>query len=264
MASAATLYTFDSAGELASDFTTTGTALSQSASGGINNTGALQYSTGDANGMSTVLGERLPVSFASDFALTQSTFFKTSTRTQFGRNNRQAIQLGLTEATTTTYSAGGLVDVTALSGGLFVENYNLGGTGNPTSMRIEFWGSTSLPNNNFSVTNLDVDIPLDAWYFLSVDYIYSSSSDEWTLDWTLNEATSAGVVGLELASTSSGAAENPFGANPDIHGYVGTFSAERTNVALLDNISLVTVPEPTTAALIFGGVSLLVWRRRAQ
>lgn len=255
-------YDWNSSTQLADDFTTTDSAISQVTSGGLNNSGAISYSTSDVNGFSTVTGNLASFSTASDFTITQSTYFKTGTRTQYERDGRRAIHLGLTGAEGVAYAVT-FVDAIALSGGLYVEDAFVAGS--PNTLVVEFFGQTSDPDVNFSLTNNNLSINADSWYFLSVDYNYNSIDDEWSLDWSLNNSDSAGIVGSSVGTASSPVVANPFGANPNLHGFLGTRSAERTNIALLDNTTLVAVPEPSAFALIAGFLalgSIMVRRRR--
>lgn len=258
------LYTFDTPADFATDFNTTGTALSNASSGGLNNTGAIAYSTSDVNGFSTVNAGAVSFSTASNFSITQSTYFQVDTRTdEFGRDDRRSVQLGLTEATSVTYDGGGLVAETSLTAGIFTELYD---TGASDQVQVEFYASTTTPDNNFQLTNLDITLNDAAWYFLSIDYNYVQSTDDWQIEWSLNNASSDGTIGSSVSSqVSSTNGSNVFGANPDLRGYLGTRSAQRTSIGILDNATLVAVPEPSVAALFAGAlVGLIALRRRRQ
>lgn len=257
-------YDFNTPGDFGTDFNTTGTAYSNASSGGLNNSGFIQYSGSDANGFSTTTAAAVATDTSGDFTLTQSTYFLTNLRADtFERDNRRALQLGLTEATSVTYSGGGLVGETSLTAGLYVNDAFLAGT--PDTMTVDFFASnTGTSSSNFALTGNNYVLNDNSWYFMTIDYNYLQATDEWQVDWSLSNSDSAGTIGSVVGSASSPNGANVLGANPDLRGYLGTRSAQRTSIAGLDNTTLIAVPEPSSFALLATAAGLLTFLRRRR
>jgi hypothetical protein len=257
-------YDYNTPADFGTDFNTTGSALSNASSGGLNNSGFIQYSGSDANGFSTTTAATVTTDTSGDFTLTQSTYFLTNLRTDtFERDNRRAVQLGLTEASSVTYSGGGLVGEASLTAGIYVNDAFVAGT--PDTMTVDFFASTTGTVNNFSLTSNNYVLNDDSWYYLAIDYNYIQATDEWQVDWSLSNSDSAGTLGSLVGSASSPNGANVLGANPGLRGYFGTRSAQRTSIGGLDNTSLVAIPEPSTLVLVGLALgSVVLFRRRSR
>lgn len=254
------LYDWNAAGSVAS-FNNDNSNFSQGVSNGLNSTDSLTFGGGDISFTMTTPDDAVAFDLSTDQTITQSTFFQVGSRTTFGRNNRYGVMLGLTEASNATLASNPFTTSESIEGGIYINAYDDGGAGTHANASFASLGSVPTSGNIDSAT---FHLDFGNWYFMEVQYDYSNGSDNWTISYTLNNSDATGSIGSLVASASTNVQTNGFGSSPDLRGFIYSQGGDRTNISVLDNTSLVAIPEPSTsAALISAGVfGLLAARRR--
>ncbi|GEM_PF-5593649 len=242
---------------------TTPSVQQYSSSGGLNGSGAFQFSggNGSSEGMMTTPDDAVTFDLTSDQSITQSTYFQVGTRTQFGANGRRPLYLGLTSENTVTFnpSTGGGPAVKATGAGLRVVNYN-----DPSGFvdaTFGFISGTSGGNGagGFSDNGGSFQLVHGNWYFMEVTLNYTAGAGSWLPSVTITNSDSAGILGSEVASSSFGGGSAYFdtwSGDTDLRGYISSWGGERSNISNIDQTTLVAIPEPSSIALLSIAIAL--------
>lgn len=246
------LYTLDTAGELTNAFHTpyTGTAVSQQATGGLNNSGSLDFRSGSGNQAWFSRASYAPL--AEGQSLNDSLYF------QFSGINNTSIKLGFASDPNAT------VDGVAMPMSGSWAYFGAWVMGSSTNINSEVYGSDgyidapSTPSAGFVNGN---------WYQMQFDMkLVDSASSAFEFSWVLNNSDSAGVLGSTILA---GTTTNAFaGLNTTLHSYIGMENPTSSGAyTAIDNISLtstgvIAVPEPSSYALAATGALALLASRR--
>lgn len=248
--SSGALVDFNTAGQLASDFTVnnSGGVLSQSATGGVGDSGSV-VTTGD----STATYKVSPFSWASG-PLEVSVMVRKADATA---NNRVAV-VGFVGADNMSFFNTGtnaFISVrldTVQSTPVDLANINIQSRGG---------GALNTTGNQLG-TNLSL---VDGnWYKLTATFTKLSAANTFEIGVTVQDfgSTGLGLVGSVASLTTT----YTHATAGEVHGLTNVYAAFRGTLPgggpRLDNFTAVVVPEPAAVALLAPAVSLLLRRRR--
>lgn len=109
-------------------------------------------------------------------------------------------------------------------------------------------------------STLAADLVLGNWYYLDINFSYDV--DGYDVNAQLFNSANDGTVGSALAGGSIVANDlvnTALSTDGDVYAFIGNSGGTSRGFANFDNFAL--IPEPTSAALLFGSLGLLAWRR---
>ncbi len=207
------------------------TAIQITANGALNNSQGWIW-TGDQ----TVI--RIDTSFdVTSLSTTASIFFQYGTAPGFATP-----QIGFTGATSGNFTgAGDLSGRLTSSGGAVLQLRS---------------------NNSAITTGSALTLTNNAWYQLSYTLTQTATADTFSASVSLFNATAAGGVLSQVGTTVSNAAMINAGLYGDTTLYAGV--RKNSDLVVMDNFSVSQVPEPTSLALLFGGLGAAFMLRRRR
>jgi len=143
---------------------------------------------------------------------------------------------------------------------------------NAVTARVEGDGSIEFQtdlNGNTTGTGRTAAISLTAgnWYYLTASFTVDSASDTFSGTASLLNSDSNGILGTQLATIPSTTLTS-HAMWDDTAAYAGFRAAGQTTdvngVSLVDNFTVLTVPEPGCAVLLLGSGAFLGLRRRRR
>ncbi len=192
---------------------------------------------------------------SSDFTLTNSVYINTKSAAD-ASNNRDIISLGFTNVATQTSPSN-------YAG--YTNDFVNAGVRITTASTFGFQFTGTNANGSFIGLGATGNLSADTWYLFTTDFTYDSVNDEWDITRRLQETDSSGVIigsGLDVSDVFT--LSNPFGPNPtNIYGLFAGSGGDNAGIAAYDNLTL-SIPEPTSGALILGSFALLALRRRSS
>ena len=278
---ATTTYDFDTPGQYAADFqansgttTNAGNNFTQSATGGLNNSGSLTATASDGNG--TSVDQIDAINLNNSGMLTLTGYFIPTTVTTSGGGPGALFQLGLTA--TGAGSFGGTNAIDALTGRVVAPASN-GNAGNALAFTTS--GGIALIGTN---TAVQLSLTSGNTYYLSLAITPSAtnaipgSTTAFSVVENLYNADSTGVVGSLVATNSATFTDSALNATNGGTLYADTaarfgfrganFPAAPVGPELstgsVDNLSITTAPEPSTWVILIAGVSMLGLTLRRQ
>ncbi|GEM_PF-5726944 len=260
------MYTFEDPNSVSNDFTLnqSGSGVFRESSGGLSNSARLRAPS-STNDFAAVVGNG-PVSFntSSDFSFTQSLFFKT-TAVAGAENDDEPVILGITDlASQAAPSNYALMQNNFVNAAMRTNSATTAFPADDSPFAFTFLGSSQ--NSSFTGQAVGAQLQADSWYQLTVDYSYLNATDQWSLAREVFSVDADGLNPLSLVSATT-TLNNPFGQNQDIalYGFLAGDSGEAGSVAAFDNVVLVSIPEPSSLALMIigmAGVFTLLRRKR--
>lgn len=242
------VYDLNTAGDFTTAFHTpyTGTLVSESSTGGLNNSGSVNFSSGGGNQGWFSDASYSPLE--TDGVLSDSLYF------QYTPSSVSSIKLGFAadpDAAVNQYAM-------PISGswayfGIF---------GSADSVGSEVY------SNDGYVGSTDIyTLIAGNWYQMQFGMrLLDASSSKFEFSWSLTDSTRDGVLGTVLMA---GKSEKEFtDLNTTLYAYIGMENPTASaSYSAIDNISLTStasVPEPASAVLMFFGaaVGLSVYRKR--
>ncbi|MDD3276162.1 MAG: hypothetical protein PHP93_03815 [Kiritimatiellales bacterium] len=246
------LYDLNTPGELTNAFHTpyTGTAVSQSTTGGLNNSGSLNFRSGDGNQAWFSNAAYAPL--AENESLNESLYF------QYYGVGTSSIKLGfatdpnadVNEYAMPTSGAWAYFGAWSLGGGIDINSELYSDQG--------YLGYTDAPSGSFINGN---------WYQMLFGVkLLNADTSEFEFYWELNNSDSAGVLGSTILSGTANVIYSEL--NTTLYSYIGLENPTPTaSHVVIDNISLtstgtIAVPEPASALMVgFGGLLVVGYRR---
>jgi hypothetical protein len=247
---------FNTAGTFASDFTqngpNAGNLFQNSAGTGLNGTNAvdLTNNANDATAILTAAGQVGALDSGTD-GYTLAGFF----RNQNGITGGSAVgifQLGLGSDTSTAFNGGStFLSARVRRDGTVEFQTGANGTTVGTGAAVSTSATTLVDGN---------------WYYLTVTLNRTSTQDTFSGTAELYNATSAGVIGSQLTNATSSTLVNAamYADNSVYAGFraAGSSGNSLSGANLVDNFSVVAVPEPASLAMLALGA--LAVRRRSR
>jgi len=223
--------------ELSSRFVVTGTALIEREDAGLNNSGCVAYSTADVDGFATLKDVFVDTAeLEGDFSIRQQIFFKTGSRTQFERNRRRAVSIGLTASNSVTHAGAEFLAEGAIYSSLYITD----SVTSENTIITELTFTTSKPDVYKMLTNQTIILQTESWYALEAEYTFPAGFSQVMVTIRLFHADESGRTGELIASATSSSTDVQalFGEAAILRGFFGTISADRSNVTLVDNADL--------------------------
>lgn len=275
-------YDFNTAGQYTASFTANngtvgaGNNFTQATTGGLNGSGSVTATASDNNGTSVDTADAL--NLTNSGMLTLAGYFTPTAVNGNGQGPGALFQLGLTA--TTSGSFGGTAAIDSLTGRVVAPASNTGATGNGISFTTS--GGVAVVG---TLTPVQVSLTAGNTYYLTISITPSATNAtpgtsvafSATESLYLANATTGALIGSPLASyaasftdsTANAAAGGQlYGDATARFGFRGAqFPAAANGLAELgtgavDNLSITTVPEPSTWALLVISLGLLGLTRR--
>ena len=274
-------YDFNTAGQYTGNFTANngtvgaGNNFTQSATGGLNGSGSLTASASDNNGTSVATTNAINLNSGM---LTLAGYFTPNAVTGNASGPGSVFQLGLTANLSGSF--GGTAAIDSLTGRVVAPTSN-GGTGNSISFTTS--GGVAAVG---TLTPVQISLTAGNTYYLTISITQSSTnatpgtSIAFSATESLYNASSTGALGSLVATYSAsftnsavnaagggqlyGDATARFGFRGAAIPAAGNGVAE-LGTGTVDNLSVTTVPEPSTWAVLAGGAMVLgvALRRRS-
>jgi len=244
----AQIFDFNTAGQLEHDFYSTGgTAWSQAAAGGLNNSGWAITGSGNAAHAAEVLDQ----TFAGDVdSFTLSIYFQWKTLTQTTPGTSLYLGFG------TNTNEGSLFTPQTGGGSAGTETLQFGinsVAASPTNQTVRLYGYSVVNGVGTVFTGATTEEGLvdQQWYHLSGVVTRNANGNGYQLNLALSKSNAMGSIGETMASYSSPVDGfiNPALVAGDVHAYFITGSNVQTRgIAGVDDFRVTAIPEPSVAA----------------
>lgn len=257
------LWDFNTPGQLADDFYagSQGAVGSQTASGGLNNSGWVETDM-LAGGRGFEVTDQTFSGMTEAF--TMSLYFQWQTNTLF---SGEGLQLGIGRSTDSEVPFSPVGGSTGLIAPTSTQALSVGIGPRTSANDVRIYVSSMVNGTN---TNLNQPLSPVAtltdgnWYFLEVNFSLLGTDDGFQYTVELFNSSNAGIVsGGSLLSYTNSAINAGLTAG-DLNAYFGTRNADQVGITGVDNFYVSAIPEPSVAVLsLLGLVGLALRRRRA-
>lgn len=259
-------WNFDTAGQLSNDFYagSQGAVGSQTASGGLNNSGWVETSILPGGRGFQVTDQTFS---GTTEAFSMSIYFQWRSNSLFAG---EGLQLGIgrsTDSQTVFSPVGGGSSLIAPTS---TQALSVGIGPRTTANDVRLYVSSMINGTNANLNQPGSPVTTLApgnWYFMEVNFSLLASSNGFQYGVGLFNSSSAGVVSGGSLLSWTNAATNAGLTAGDLHAYFGTRNAEQVGIVGVDDFYVSAIPEPSTALLAIFGLAGALWfvrHRRAR
>jgi len=231
------------------------------AAGGVGNSAFLHFDSTD--------GMRSRNTGTTTFQTTFSLNFLATEQTPSNYRGGLGVGWGINQDNTDLHNAGN-DRATRLMVGL---RYEDGATTATTDDFYTIGYMTEFQSNtiiDFSGPSVTFDAPSsETWYSMNFDLIFNDTTDEWTLsgleirDGSSNLVASISSATFSIQTSQLNGSPSLLDTNTSANAILAGWG-DRNGVNGLDNVQVSQVPEPSSFAMLMGGLGLVILRRRTR